>query len=162
MGVITFNNVSSSSFGLEVETFPTYDIPEKEYDVVHVPGRNGDLLIDNNTFSNVSRKYKVSVATQTMPFYQKLNGISEWLHSASGYSRLEDTYEPDFYRMACYREGINVENLLNEAGRATITFDCKPQKFLKSGEAAVEFTQMGVITNPTAFASSPIIKVYYD
>lgn len=160
MGVIIFNNKSSSELGLEVETFPTYSIPEKEYDVIHVPGRNGDILINNNTFRNVSKQYKVSVAALSTPYYHKMNDVAEWLYSASGYSRLEDSYEPDYYRMACYRESNNIENLFNQAGRATITFDCKPQRYLKVGDDAEEFTTSGVITNPTSFASFPIIRVY--
>lgn len=160
MGVIIFNNKSSSELGLEVETFPDYIIPEREYDVIHVPGRNGDVLMDNNTFSNVSRQYKISVAALSTPFYQKMNAVVEWLHSASGYSRLEDSYEPDFYRMACYRESNTLQNLYNKAGKATITFDCKPQRYLKSGDDVVEFTSTGTITNPTSFPSYPIIRVY--
>ena len=122
MGVIIFNNISSSDLGLEVETFPAYEVPEKEYDVVHVPGRNGDLLIDNGTFSNVPRQ--------------------------------------DYYRMACYRESNSIENIFNQAGRGTINFDCRPQRYLKIGDVAVEFTSSGTITNPTVFPSKPIIKVY--
>lgn len=162
MGVITFNNKTSSELGLEVETFPTYSIPEKEYDAIHVPGRNGDVLIDTNTFTNVLRQYKVSAAALSTPFYEKMNAIVEWLHSASGYARLEDSYEPDFYRLACYRESNNIENIFNQAGRATISFDCKPQRYLKTGDTAVTFNTPGTITNPTGFASYPIIRVYSD
>ena len=101
MGVITFNNITSSSLGIEVETFPNYEVPEKEYQITHVPGRNGDLVVDTKTFQNVPRPYEVSVATRNgETFTQKMNAIAEWLHSASGYDRLEDTYEPDYYRMA--------------------------------------------------------------
>ena len=38
-------------------------------------------------------------------------------------------------------------------------FDCKPQRFLVSGENPVVFTGNGTITNPTDFESSPLIRV---
>ncbi len=38
-------------------------------------------------------------------------------------------------------------------------FDCKPQRFLVSGENPVVFTENGTIINPTLFESSPILKV---
>ena len=41
MGVITFNGITSSSVGVEVETFPNYVAPQKDYEVIHIPGRNG-------------------------------------------------------------------------------------------------------------------------
>ena len=50
MGIITFNNISSKSVGLEVETFPDYVAPQKIYEVTHVPGRNGDLVRDTKTY----------------------------------------------------------------------------------------------------------------
>lgn len=163
MGVITFNNITSSSLGVEVETFPDYVAPEKEYQVTHVPGRNGDLVVDTKTFQNVPRPYEVSVATRNSEtFTQKMNAIAEWLHSASGYARLEDTYEPDYYRMAYYSESVSFENLFNEAGKATLNFICKPQRYLKSGETPVTFTEEGTIQNGTRFSSSPVLKVTTD
>lgn len=38
-------------------------------------------------------------------------------------------------------------------------FDCKPQRFLVSGEAPIVYFKPGEIRNPTLFESSPIIKV---
>lgn len=160
MGVIVFNNISSKTLGIEVETFPTYDVPEKEYEVISVPGRNGDLLIEGNRYKNVSRSYLVSMATYDRVSYtNKMREISEWLHSASGYARLEDSYEPDFFRYAYYKDPINIANIYNEAGRATLKFECKPQKYLRSGEYPVAFTVAGSIQNETKFDALPIITV---
>lgn len=161
MGVIIFNNQSSADFGLEVATFPSYEIPERDYDIIHVPGRNGDVIIDNGTFKNVSRSYTVSVATGNNSFPETVNPIVEWLHSSSGYARLEDSYEPDYYRMALYKDSNTIYNLYNDAAQANISFECKPQRFLKSGTDTVQsFMASGsTITNPTAFTSYPIITL---
>ena len=113
---------------------------------------------ENTIFSNsgdVSVKVEPSFSTI-------INQVAEWLHSASGYARLEDTYEPDYYRMAYYSESISVENLFNEAGKATLNFICKPQRYLKSGETPVTFTGEGTIQNGTRFSSSPVLKVTTD
>lgn len=159
MGIIVFNGISSRDVGIEVETFPTYDIPEREYEAIHVPGRNGDVIIDNGTYKNVNRTYKVSIATYDIPYSQKMAGVAKWLHSAPGYARLEDSYDPDFYRFAYYNEAVSIENLFNEAGRATINFVCKPQRFFKSGDMPVEFAANGVIQNRTVNIALPKIIV---
>jgi len=160
MGIVVFNGISSKDVGVEVETFPSYAIPEKEYDVVHVPGRNGDLIIDSGTYKNVKRSYAVSVATHDKFTYsQVMNKVAEWLHSASGYARLEDSYDRDYYRMAYYNTAVSFENIFNQAGRGTIEFICKPQRFLKDGEIPVTFTSNGSIQNRTINPASPIIKV---
>lgn len=159
MGVIIYNGMSSDELGIKVEKFPNYNMPEKEYDIVHVPGRNGDVLFDKGTFKNVTRDYEISVATLHNDFYRVINPIAEWLHSSSGYTTLEDSYEPDFYRLAVYRESNHFENILNGAGRATISFDCKPQRFLKSGDTPITVSSNTSLDNTTGFASLPIINV---
>ena len=163
MGVITFNGVASTSLGIQVETYPTYEVPEREYEVVHVPGRNGDVVINTGTFKNATNTYKVSMATfEQVQYYKKMNAVAEWLHSSSGYARLEDSYTSDFYTYAYFDKNLSIENLFNEAGRATLSFIRKPQRFLKTGDTAVSFTTSGTLTNPTGFASLPIINVTTD
>lgn len=160
MGIIVFNNKSSKDIGLEVETFPEYIAPERIYDVIHVPGRNGDVVIDTGTYSNVPRTYRVSIATRNQVSYsQKMSQVAEWLHSASGYARLEDSYDEDFYRYAYYNESVSIENLFNEAGRATINFVCKPQRYFKSGEVPILYEDPGMIQNPTINPSSPLLNI---
>lgn len=159
MGVIIFNGKSSDEIGIKVEKFPNYDIPEKDYDIIHVPGRNGDIVIDTGSYKNITRKYQISVATYGNEFYKTINSVAEWLHSSPGYAILEDSYEPDYYRIAFYRETNSIENIFDEAGRATISFECKPQRFLKDGDTPIVFTENGSITNDTAFISFPIINV---
>lgn len=162
MGVVVFNGISSKDLGIEVETFPTYDLPEREYEVINVPGRNGSLIIDTGTYKNSTRSYKISMATHDRTsYYKMMNQIAEWLHSSSGYARLEDSYEPEYFRMAYYKENLSIENLFDEAGRAKITFECKPQRYLKSGDYQMLFESSGeYVSNPTSFKSAPIIGIF--
>lgn len=160
MGIIVFNNIPSTSVGIEVSTFPQYTLPEKEYETVHIPGKSGDLVIDTGSYKNVTRSYQVNAATYDIVRYdQKMNAIAEWLHSTSGYCRLEDTYEPDFFRLAYYQEGVSFENLFNEAGQGTLNFICKPQRFYKTGDVGVKFTENGKIQNRTNFTSKPLLHI---
>lgn len=161
MGIIMFNGVSSKDVGIEVETFPAYNIPEKEYLVYHVLGRNGDIVIETGTYKNVARNYNVSIATwDKVSYSRKINQVAEWLHSAHGYARLEDSYDQDFYRLAYYNEHATIENLFNEAGRGQINFECKPQRFYKKGEIPIRYTSgESSIQNETNFDAKPLIKV---
>ena len=51
-------------------------------------------------------------------------------------------------------------NQFNKKGKFTLEFDCKPQRFLKSGTVEQTITSGTSITNPTAFASQPLIRIY--
>ena len=73
--------------------------------------------------------------------------IVQWLMSSRGYCRLEDSYEPDCYRMASYAGPFDAANWMNLYGRATIEFDCMPQRWLKSGETPVSITSGQTLQN---------------
>ena len=69
---------------------PGYETPEKDYEVTHIPGRNGDIYVDKGSYKNVSRSYDIAIGAENKDFTIMANFISEWLNSASGYAKLED------------------------------------------------------------------------
>lgn len=159
MGVIIFNNKSSADCRIQVAHPPGYAYPERDYTITHIPGRNGDIIQDNGCYKNVERTYEVSFDAPNEDFATYANSVSAWLHSTTGYARLEDSYEPDYYRMAVYQESNIFENLYNQAGTATIVFECKPQRFLKTGENTITINNSLTIMNPTGFEAYPLFKV---
>lgn len=159
MGVILFNEKLSSDYGIHVEKPPVYAIPERDYEVVHIPGRNGDLVIDNGSYKNTVRTYNISFGEMDGDYTYMASRIAEWLHSASGYARLEDSYEPDYYRLAYYMAENEMENLYHQAGRLTIEFNCKPARFYKSGEQAIRFTSAQTLLNPSIQSSFPQLTI---
>lgn len=160
MGIVIYNGRSSKDYHIQVEHPPGYDFPERDYEKIHIPGRNGDLIIDNGAYQNVKREYEISMGSMERKMPEMAREISEWLHSASNYARLEDSYEPEYYRMAAYLEEGNIENILFHGARVTIAFDCKPQRFLKSGDRAIRFISSGHLKNPTGFDSLPIVTIH--
>lgn len=159
MGVIIFNNKSSADCRIQVAHPPGYAYPERDYTITHIPGRNGDIIQDNGCYKNVERTYEVSFDVPNEDFATYANAVSAWLHSTTGYARLEDSYEPNYYRMATYQESNIFENLYNQAGTATIVFECKPQRFLKTGDNNITIQNSLTIMNPTGFEAYPLFKV---
>lgn len=159
MGVIIFNNKSSADCRIQVAHPPGYAYPERDYTITHIPGRNGDIIQDNGCYKNVERTYEVSFDVPNEDFATYANAVSAWLHSTTGYARLEDSYEPNYYRMATYQETNIFENLYNQAGTATIVFECKPQRFLKTGDNIITIQNSLTIMNPTGFEAYPLLKV---
>lgn len=161
MGVIVYNGVSSEELGIVVETIPNYEIAERDYDVISVPGKNGDYVIDRGCFKNVDRVYNIAFAETIGDFAGSATLIAEWLYSGYGYKRLEDSYEPDYFVMARVSNEHTIYNMLQQAGRAEITFNRKPQRYLKIGEHTTKINVNGSrIINPTSFDSDPLIKVF--
>ena len=161
MGEIIYNGRSSRDFGIEVETFPSYTTPKRNMEKIHIPGRNGDLSIDGGSWENGTRSYIVAIGSYERDYYEMGNKLSEWLNSSTTYARLEDSYEPDVYRLAIYANEMSFSNIYNHGGEAELAFDCKPQRFLKVGERPISFTKSSNnIQNPTGFAALPLFTVY--
>lgn len=159
MGVIVFNGVSSKDLGIRVATPPEYQIPERDISTTLVPGRNGEAILNVGAFKNVKREYSVSFPAD-IPFSERAATIARWLFSSSGYARLQDSYDPNVYRMAFCQETTGIESLYQEAGRTTLSFSCRPERFLLSGEEPITMSTPGKILNPTGMATDPLLKVY--
>ena len=154
---IVFNGVSSAEFGLFVGGQESFNAPKKKVTKVSVPGRNGDLIIDQGAFENISVAYNI---VGMDGFQKNIEKIKEWLLSPNSYARLEDSYDPCTYRMGIVSAGINFTLYrLNQTGKARITFDCKPQKYLVGGTLQNKIESGDSLYNPTSFKSSPLIHV---
>ena len=161
-GTIIFNGTSSEAFGLIVEQLPPSVHAPRRGDLISIPGRNGVIVREDGSFETYQQEYKISFseAAQGIDPYETARDIAVWLLGTPGFHRLEDGFEPDYFRMARYSGEFNVDTMLMEYGKATLTFDVQPQRYLKSGETPLTFTggSMSSIVNPTQFEARPLLK----
>lgn len=159
---LTFNGFNSKDFGVYITGEAVYNAPERDVEMIDIPGRNGSFARDNGRFNNIIVEYTAGMFGDAQTDFAE--GISEFrnaLCASVGYCRLEDEYNPDEYREAVYKSGLDVSpELMGRAGEFKITFECKPQRFLKSGEIAQTIAASGdTLENPTRFASRPLLEV---
>lgn len=158
MTELIFNGKSTADFGVWISGSGTWGAPERDVEHIEVPGRNGDLTIDNKRFRNIAVIYPAFIARG---FDHKFDDFRAFMVSDPGYHRLEDTYHPDEYRLAEFYEAVEPDvGTLNRSGSFNLSFYCKPQRFLKSGEKPTTFTAAGRIYNPTRFEAKPLLRVY--
>lgn len=156
----SFDNTSSRNFGVYITGSAVYNAPERDVEMVTVPGRNGNLVVDNGRFENIEVTYPAGIFAETeADFAQAISDLRNFLCSRKGYCRLTDEYNPDEYRLGIYKSGLEVEPSQLKAGEFELIFDCKPQRFLTSGEDYVSVASGGTITNPTLFDSQPLLKL---
>lgn len=156
--MIWWNGKASDDVNVVVERFPAIVIPTRKQEKVSVPGRSGDLIMEQDAFENYIQSYEIYISAETPKLTTISHTVAEWL-MVKGYQRLEDSYWLETYRQACYVGGSNIENILNRFGRATIDFDCKPQRFYKSGEIAITLTNGQTLNNPSVFTAKPLLEV---
>lgn len=155
---LTFAGKSTKDFDVYLVGNAVYNAPSREYEKVSIPGRSGDLIIDYQRYLNLEVEYNVIVYED---FDMNITGLRNYLLSRTGYQRLEDTYFPDEFRLARFQDGLEMETVRHsDIGHAVITFDCKPQRYLKSGEVSRTYTANGTIYNPTTMTAKPFVRVY--
>lgn len=158
---LRFDGVDSRDYGVYITGEAVYNAPERDVEMVTIPGRNGAYALDKGRFNNITVTYPAGLFQQNeTDFKTALSNFRNALCSRVGYKRLEDDYHTDEFRLAVYKGGLEVTPANLEAGEFAISFECKPQRFLTSGESAVGVLNPDAprtLTNPTLFPAKPLI-----
>lgn len=159
-GLLVWGGEASSDYGMVIGQAPSFDKPARRAEIFTVPGRNGSVIFQDGSYEDVTRTYNVWLAEgQNDTLADKVSAFTAWLFSKTGYTRLEDNFEPDIFRLAYYSGANDITNELIQYGETSLTFTCRPERFLKSGEAAVTVNNGDTLTNPTKFESKPLIHI---
>lgn len=158
--MIEFAGIRSDERYIIIEHYPSRTIPKRKYSIQSIPGGSMDYVIDEgeDAFSNYTQQYTAFLDAKGPGLPQVARGLAEWLLSSPGYQRLEDSYDPDFYRMAVYAGGEEFLNIFNEYGRGNLSFNCAPKRYYKVGENPIVLTNGGKIYSPSLFRAKPIVK----
>lgn len=155
IGNLTFNGTSARSLGVFVSGAGSYSAAAYDFTQYAIPGRNGDLIIPNGRFKNIQITYPAFIPGRLA---EKVQAVRNWIRSARSYTRITDTYDT-----AHFREGFGVEvqefsPVRNEGANFQLVFECKPQRFLISGETAQTVSTGAVIANATQYIALPLIQ----
>ena len=161
---LSFAGKSSKDFLLYLSGPGVYDSPAADVESTSVPGRNGDILTENakagrRRYQNVDIKYK-AFFFNGLP--AKTAAVKAWLLSPVGYQKLQDTYDPDFFRMAVCKDALAFDVTAQKAAEMELAFNCKPQRWSVDGQRTIRLDGRSTLKNPFAFPAQPIFKVYGD
>lgn len=158
---IIFGGIDSADYGIYISGEGVFNAPKRAVEMVAVPGRNGAIAVDQGYWENIEVTYPAfNYETDMASFRQALSNFRNALVSQRGYQRLSDTFHPDEYRMAVFSEGIEAKPVMyNTAANFDLVFNCKPQRWLTSGEQETTITSGDVLNNPTLYDASPLMMV---
>lgn len=157
----TFNGTASTVYGMYVAEKNSFAAPARDVSELKIPGRSGNLILNNNRIENFIEKYNCyMVPLNAYPDLEKLSrAVKAWLLAGFGYCTLTDTYNPGYFRKAAFSGALDIAETLKQVGKAPITFNCKPFLYLTTGLNTITLTQAGTVTNPELFPSYPYIKI---
>lgn len=155
MPKIKFGNIDFSGNGAYIWGAGQFSAPSRSVDMIEVPGRNGDLLVDNGNYNNIIGTYSVAIMGDVAKNTDRLKYL---LYSQKGYQRLYDSDLKGFHRVAAFNSGFDLMEI--DAGVVKLTFDCKPFKYSILGEKTIIFNDEGKLFNKYFEPAKPIITVF--
>lgn len=169
MSYFSFDGQKSCDFGLTIEEYPAYVTAEKRVTEFDQPNANGVWVYDTGRFGNAAAEYAVYLKAFRGRLPEAAARVATWLQSPPGYRRLEDTYDPDHYRLARFVGPLDLSSWFHWYGRATLQFSCLPQRWLISGQnqivlngtldSAEATPRAATIVNP-GMPSAPLVTMY--
>ena len=152
------DGIDANSVGIRLQAPVEFSKAVPVVESQAIPGRNGNLIFETGSYEN--RVGTASCFCLQEDVETAISSAGRFLMSKKGYRRLETSDDPSHYWMARVENSPQIEMRLRVLAPFDISFDCKPQRFLKSGENAVVFTRSGSISNQYGQTALPLITLY--
>ena len=152
------DGVDAASAGIHLQKPIVFSEAVPNVESKTIPGRNGALIFDTGSYKN--RSGSASCFCVQDDGESAISSAGRFLMGGHGYRRLETSDDPNHYWMARVENSPQIEMRLRVLAPFNISFDCKPQRFLKSGENKTSFTKSGSISNQYGQTALPLITLY--
>lgn len=139
MSYFIYNGVSSLEYGIQIEHYPVYPVPERVFETLEIPGRNGDLIRYTGGMRNVVQQYDIffKPSVPDANSYMVASEVARWLNTPISYAQLEDSYRPGVFKNAIFTGPSDWQMHFAKYGKTTLEFNCQPQSWIKDGEIAL-------------------------
>jgi predicted phage tail component-like protein len=148
------NKDSYLDYGIVINTKPPMVKAEKNVEEIEIPGRDGDLTIDDNTYKPI-----ILPMTCTLLDTSTIDNVKAWL---DGYSDLIFSWQNDRKYKAKMINRIDIAQSLQNFGEFPLIFKSQPFGYSLTNNLITLTTSPSTVTNTTTKDSKPVIKVYGD
>ena len=132
---------------------------KRKMTVTKIAGSNREVVEMEDAWECYDQPYTMYLGDGTPDCVQPMiDEVARVLYK-TGWQVLLDDYEPDYYRLAYYQGGFDVNSKYTRLGKFDVKFRCRPERFLITGNTAVQVETGGKIFNPTAYIALPLIHL---
>ena len=172
-GTLTFGGHAASEFGMRIGGVNVYSASGNNAQMFSVPGLIGEVFPDEAdvVVPNEIREYSAAIYLRNASaaaVEARMNQIRSWLLDYAGYVQLTDSYEPSFYRKACFVGSFApIRKGAGSNFQVPLSFSCNPKRFIANAPDFVMGTSE-TVTEVTPYAVSgysinknakPLIKI---
>lgn len=152
------DGVDARSIGIQLQELIEFSETKPVVEIQSIPGRNGDLMFYTGSYEN--RSATASCFCLQKDVEKAISAAGRFFMGKKGYRRLETSDDPDHYWLARVENSPQIAMRVRTLAPFDIDFDCKPQRFVKSGESSILFSENGVIFNQYGQTALPFITLY--
>lgn len=151
-----YNGNAGSMYGAYLEERPAPPAPTRRYETVTVPGRDGDLYIDDGSYDDITISVTLNfMSDHASDWGWKYRNVKSWI-LGDGDKKLAFQDDQSVYYKVKRATIKGTEREARIFGGIDVDFVCDPYTYLVSGDIAIE---SGTIINPTLVVSHPVYKI---
>jgi len=158
--MFSYKGIRSKDMHLRVLNDISFASPKRDVNLVQVPGRDGDLIMDNGRFESVIRSIPCRIEAPAGTDVESLiNGINNWLIKDAGLHPFTWENDPDFTYLASIEGAVVNQRVLSHYGKTVIDFKLHPIKYLESSLTERQITSGTNVENPFNIEAKPILRI---
>lgn len=153
-----FNNKNSyEDFGVLVKTRPSIPLPERNVTYIEIPGRDGSLTEDDDTYKNITISVDCFIFDENY-LSERIEDIKGWLTRVK--SDLVFSHKPNIKYIGQVVNSMEIMETLKVVNEFTITFNCEPYNYPVFNPLIEVEEQDTKIDNIFTRVSKPTITIF--
>lgn len=142
MYYIKLDGKSSMDLGLAITKRPSFPAPKRRYETFDIPGRDGELFIDQEKYDDISTEISFNyIVDHDDMWHEKWRRCKDWLLKG-GIRKLELSDDKYFYRKVKLIELSTNERNTRMSGEFSATMVIDPYSYLISGTFMYPYVQV--------------------
>ena len=155
-----YKGISSKDMHLRMLNDITFTSPTRDVNMIQVPGRDGDLIMDNGRYESVIRSVPCRLAAPLGTDVETLiSQINNWLIDDGRFHAFTWENDPEFEYLARVEGDVTSQRILSRYGKTVIDFRLHPIKYLTSSLTEQQVTTGTNVPNPFNIEAKPIIRI---
>ena len=118
--IFTINNKTNKEFNFKVKSSNHLLRPKKRLEFISIPGRTGDLILDDNSRENFNLVIEGYIDGRKSNLKTLIEQLDLWLNSTTGYQNI--TFNDGTVLKAVLISEIDINEVVKNFGELTLEF----------------------------------------
>lgn len=129
---VIYNGKMNTEFNVSVRYRPSMPTPTREYEIIKIEGRDGQLYGDKGTYEDIVIEIDFNFGAEPDNWNERLRKIKQWLYG-EGDRRLILSDDMDYFYNVKMVHISDTERKIRRVGRFTVKYTCEPYAYIKAG-----------------------------